>query len=243
MITSRTNQNVKLVNKLKRKKYRDRHERFLIEGKKFVDEAAKRGMIETVIATEDNASLYDNCITVSDEIFSYLSETKSPQGVMGIARMNISGADEISDGSNVLYLDGLQDAGNAGTLVRSAACAGFDAVITSKDSADLFSPKAVRASAGNIMCIKAVRDSGYSLLEELSKRGFEITAADASGDRNASFKTKGNVLVIGNEGRGISPEVMKIAHRKAAIPMNEGCESLNAAVSGSILMYRINGYL
>ena len=243
MITSKTNQTVKLVNKLKRKKNRDSMGLFIIEGRKFVDDAIKMNMAQTVITTSEHECMYENSLTVSDEVFEYMSETKTPQGVMAIARYELGSMKDIKDSANVVYMDEIQDQGNAGTLVRTAACAGFSHVITSEKTADLFSPKAIRASAGNILKVTVMKDHDYEILKKLKDRGFEVIAADIGGDENAAFRNEGNVLVIGNEGNGISSLAMKNCTKTVRIPMRKDVESLNAAVSGSILMYRINGYL
>ena len=243
MITSRTNQTVKLVNRLKKKKNRDKEGLFIIEGKKFADDAVRRNLAQKLIVTEKYADAYPDALVVSDEIFSYISETKTPQGVIALARMKEHSLDEIRKGANVLYLDDIQDPGNAGTLARTAACAGFEAIIVSDTTTDLFSPKAMRASAGNVLAIPVIKDTENNALETLRKDGYEIIASCVDGSEDAMLSPEYNVLIVGNEGRGISDETLEKATVRVRIPMKKEVESLNAAVSGSILMYKINGYL
>lgn len=243
MITSKTNKTVKLIKSLDNKKYRDKNNLFILEGKKFVDDALKGDFeIKYIVTREKYSGEYKNALVVSDDIFDYISTTKSPQGVLAVISIEYGDKDEIDDSANILYLDNVQDSENVGGLIRTAVCADFDAVVISEGCASPFSAKSMRASAGSILSIKILKDENYDLLRELKDRGFDVTAATLEGSPNSEFNRQGNVLIVGNEGNGVSRECLRYATKEVKIPMSGKCESLNANVSGSILMYKIYGY-
>lgn len=243
MITSKTNKIVKLVKSLEKKKYRDINNMFILEGKKFVNDAiSKKHNIRYIITTPKYKTDYKDSIEVSEEIFEYISTTKTPQGVLAIIEIKYYSFEDIQKGKNILYLDNVQDSENVGGLIRSSVCADFDYVITTKTSASAFSPKAVRASVGSVLNTKIIKDEDYKVLSLLKADGYEIIASTLKGSEKNDFKKTNNVLIVGNEGNGISDECLKYSTKEVKIPMSGRCESLNANVSGAILMYKIFGY-
>ena len=146
-------------------------------------------------------------------------------------------------GRKILILDEIQDPGNVGTLIRSAAAFNFDGILLSGGCADLFSPKAIQASAGSILSLWIRRTSHYfSLCMKLKKEGFRIIAADIDGNSKSAIHGGGKVaLVLGNEAIGISDKVLKLADTVFRIPhTNQSVESLNVAAAGAICMYLLN---
>ncbi len=243
MITSKTNKLIKLIKSLEKKKYRDKNNMYILEGRKFVLDAINGGgNIKYIIATPDYVKDYKDAIEVSEEVFDYISTTKTPQGVLAVLTIEYKTLDDIKDNGNILYLDNLQDSENVGGLIRSSVCADFDGVVITKTTASPFSAKAVRASAGSILNTKVIKDEDYVVLNELKEKGFEIIASTLNGNEKNDFNSKKNVLIVGNEGNGISDECLKYATKEVKIPMSGKCESLNANVSGAILMYKIYGY-
>jgi len=244
MIESKTNKIVKEIKSLEKKKYRDKYNLFLIEGVKFVNDVIqnKKAEIKYIVTTSEYINEYKDAIEVSDEIFKYISSTKTPQGVLAAVKIKYSSFEDIKEKENILYLDNLQDSENVGGLIRSSVCTDFDSVILTKKSASPFSPKAIRASAGSIINTKIIIDENYEILKKLKEKNYEIIASTLNGDEKTKFNKQHNVLIVGNEGNGISEECLKYKTKEVKIPMSGKCESLNANVSGSILMYKIYGF-
>lgn len=243
MITSKSNNLIKLINSLNKKKYRDKENAFIIEGKKFVDDTIIKNIaIKYLVCTEDFSCEYENPLVVSQDVFKYICSTKTPQGVLAIIEKPRQQEDLIDNNENILYLDNVQDSVNVGGLIRSSVCADFKSVILSPSCADPYQNKAVRASAGSILSTKVYIDDNYSLLSKLKENDFNIIASTINGKEETSFPTSKNVLIVGNEGNGISKEALALSTMNVKIPMSDRCESLNANVSGAILMYKIFGY-
>lgn len=245
MITSKTNSIIKKTASLKLKKNRDQTGTFIIEGDKFIRDAINQGFkYEYILVGENMAQRYKDVkdkFTVSDDIVKLISGTKTPQGVVGVFYKPVYKTEEILRCERVLFLEGVQSGENAGALIRSAVCAGFDAVVANENTADLFSEKAVRSSAASILNILSFRTDD-AILDALKHDGFEIIGSSVSGEEDFRKPEGKFVLIISNEGGGISPEVAGKCARLVRIPVYGKCDSLNAAVAGGILMYKSIGY-
>lgn len=240
MITSKQNAFIKEIRSLADKKFRDELQLYLLEGTKIVKEAIKAGLsIKAVVGTEKALSLVDTSSirteVVSDEVFKSISSEVTPQGVIAIVRKpNLNLA--IPKG-NCLLLDGVSDPANMGAIVRTAAASGYNDVYLTLDCADAYSPKAVRSSMSGIFRINVYR---ADIDEILSVLKMPLVIADMLGENVFSKKiTEKFCLVIGNEGRGVSQKLKSVAAQTVSIPMQNGVESLNAAVSAGILMYNL----
>jgi TrmH family RNA methyltransferase len=226
-IQSLSNSKIKEWNKLKEKKYRDEVGLFLIEGDHLIKEALKNNM---VVATIGLNSSYD--YEVTQDILNKLSSQKS--GTNEIAVVKKIKEKEIM--GNVIILDNIQDPGNLGTIIRSAVAFNIDTIILSFDSVDLYNDKVIRASEGMLFNINIIRKDLKEAINELKKDNYTIYATTVS--NTGSFeKDNKKALIIGNEGNGIRPEILELCDKNITIPMNEKCESLNAGVCASILMY------
>ncbi len=245
MLSSKSNSLIKLIISLKDKKNRDESGLFLIEGNKFINDALKNGFkAKYLICTQknaDNFSSLNNVNVVTDELFSCISGTKTPQGVMGIFEIPQRTFDEVLACDKILFLENVQNSDNAGALIRSAVCAGYKAVLLSEATADPYSEKAVRASAGSILNICIYR-CDLSDIHILKTQGYKIIGAHLRGDINAHLTYDKLVLVIGNEGAGMSDAVTSICDVLVKIPIYGNCESLNAVNAGTLLMYKTAGY-
>lgn len=239
-ISSHRNPIVKKAASLKEKKYRDAYGHYLIEGVKTVTEAFKFGAgIGTVFCTEDNLpafrALTDNIITVSESVCAMISDSVTPQGVVAIVKKPDNRL--IPPLSDCILLDTVQDPGNVGTIIRTAVAAGIPDIYLI-DSADPFSPKAVRASMSGIFNI-SVHTGGAGDILPLIKN-LPVIAADMDGESVFTFSPPKNFcLAIGSEGRGLSSAVFSAAKYKVSIPMTDKMESLNAGVSASVIMYQL----
>ncbi len=236
IITSSQNPLAKRIGALSEKKYRRLYKEYLVEGVKPVKECIAAGkQILTVICTPQYERLFDEPVVFSESLFGRVSSEKSPQGVMAIVKLpeNVIKPPR----GRCILLDGLQDSGNVGAVVRTANAAGYDDIYCI-NCADAFSPKAVRASMSGIFFVNVMSGSAEEVLNAI--KGVPVVAADMCGDNVFKFvPPETYCLAIGNEGNGLSKEALSAAEFKISIPMRNSCESLNAAVSAGIAMYQL----
>ena len=184
-----------------------------------------------------------DCFLVSEGIIEALSTAKTPQGILTVAE--IPRQTSKLSGMRILALDGVQDPGNVGTMIRTADAAGMDGVIIGYGCADPFGPKAVRGSMGSVLRLPIFSTSEATnslpyILSDLKMRGYSIVSTELNGlDFFEACPTPPMVLVIGNEGRGISEEIRSVATHHLTLPMRGGAESLNAAIAAGIMMYEV----
>lgn len=232
-ITSKTNEKVKYWVNLKDKKFRTREKKFLIEGDHLINEAKKAGLNYEVISIVNPDANY----FVTKEIMKKISDQKSIS--YNVAVVDFIKEDNIN--GNVLILDGIQDPGNLGTIIRSAVAFNFDTIILSDDSVDLYNPKTIRATEGMIFKTNVLRRNLKEFIPILKNLGYKIVGTSVTNGIDVRTLTKNNIaIVIGNEGNGMSKEVTKLCDEYINIAMNNACESLNAGVAASIIMYEVN---
>ena len=234
VITSKENEMIKQVRKLKEKKYRDEKQAFLVEGEKMIQEAiSEKASIEKIFICEeclkdgsiDQKFIYEiakqNCVYVSEKIFRSISDVMTPQGILAVIqrkqeKQEISFQEEL-----VLALDGIQDPGNLGTIIRTADSAGIRQILLSEQTADPYNPKVVRSTMGAIFRVKLIQTKNFvQTLKEFQKHRYEVTATcldEAKSIYEIDYRKR--VIVIGNEANGVSQEVLKIADQKIKIPM------------------------
>lgn len=248
-ITSKENALVKEVKKLRDKKYRTKQKMFIVEGFRFVEEALKSDfevvhlfIEEASIDKCDSYSVLDsiyegsNVYKVSTTIIKILAETESPQGILAVVKMKDKEVN-FDDGFYVL-LDRLQDPGNVGTIIRSAHAGGAKGVILS-GTVDLYNEKTLRATMGSVFNIPIIIDNDLSVFNLLKTNGFKAVGTSLDTDKNyydINLKDKA-IIVVGNEGKGISEELLNSCDELIKIPMPGGAESLNAAVAASIMIF------
>ena len=229
-IESLSNAKVKNWNKLKEKKYRDEAGLFLIEGDHLIKEALKKQMVVSTIGLNET---YD--YTVNPEILKKLSSQKS--GVKEIAVVKKIEEKKV-EGDKILILDNNQDPGNLGTIIRSAVAFNISTIILSDDCVDLYNDKVIRSSEGMIFNINIVRKKLIEIIPKLKENGYTIYATTVNG--KGYFENDSKIaLVIGNEGNGIKKDILSLCDKNITIKMNKDCESLNAGVAASILMYEL----
>ena len=236
VIQSLQNSKVKEWVRLHNKKDRDQKKRFLIEGEHLLEEALKAGCVETIITDEDRPETGVSVIRVTEGIMKKISGNVSAVHVIAVCRMK---EPELRNSSRLLILDGLQDPGNVGTLIRTAVSFGFDGVYLSPDSCDLYNEKTIRSTQGALFHIPVIRTGLSDLVTQLQKEGVTVIASalDASENMEDIAPREKMALVVGHEGRGVSKEIQRKADMRLRIEM-DGFESLNAAVAGGIMMYR-----
>ena len=168
-----------------------------------------------------------------------LSSLTTPPGVIGVCKK----LKEKDLTGNILILDGVQDPGNLGTIIRSAVAFNVDTIITSDDTVDLYNEKVLRATQGMIFHINIIRGKLVPIIEKLKEDGYKIYVTDVTSGRDIKNINSSEriALVMGSEGNGVRDEVKMLSDDIVHIHMNEKVESLNVAVATSILLYEIGG--
>lgn len=254
IITSRNNPLIKELTKLSDKKHRDKSSLFAFEGRKLLEEAVKEGVpLQHVLVTERAIPSLPNNIpckitVVSDEVYEKISFEKSPEGIFSVSKpldkfhniYIIYRREDFCEGS-VFMLDGIRDPGNLGTVLRTASAFGCKTVVLSSDCADVYNPKTVRASMGAVFRQRTVRVTDtVATVKELQAEGKRVYAAALDKSSVSLFDLKADqsvCFIVGNEGNGIRPELIKACDGSVIIPMEENTESLNAAVASTVLLY------
>lgn len=247
-IESVKNTQVKQWKKLHTKKERETTQTFLIEGFHLVEEALNnKELIREIIISEsvdfpptwnvDNVAV----TVVTNEVMKFISETETNQGIAAICEQ-FSTKEVSEEFSKLLLIDAVQDPGNLGTMIRTADAAGIDAVIIGEGSVDVYNSKVVRSTQGAIFHIPIIKGSLFHWFELLKKESITIygTALD---EESVTYKevnpAKSFALVVGNEGSGVNPELLKETTQNLYIPIHGKSESLNVAVAAGILLYHL----
>lgn len=240
---------IKYYSTLLNKKYRQRERKFLVEGKRLVEEALKsRFECEVLIATQkfsnENAGLFEAFgTTVKIEVvkevdFKRLSDTKNSQGIIGAFKMGQIDFVFNQKTDFILALESISDPGNVGTIIRNADWFGIADILLSEDCTDIFNPKVLRASMGSVFHVDFSDSVDFYLeLENLKKSGYKILVADMDGENVYSYvKEEKIVLVVCNEAHGPSAKLIELANQKITIPKKGKAESLNVASASAVLL-------
>ena len=235
MIESINNEQIKEIRKLKDKKYRDETNLFLVEGDHLVKEAYKAGCLEKLILTEDIYDFDVEKLLVSDKVIKSISELNNTK-VIGVCKKVSTG---LNLSSNVVILDGVQDPGNLGTIIRSCVAFNIENLVL---SLDLYNSKVLRSTQGMNFHINIVRDDLKNIISLLKDNNYTIYGTNVINgiDVKDVKNTDKYAIILGNEGNGISDEISSLVDKNIYIKMNDNCESLNVAVSGSIILYELN---
>lgn len=257
IISSSTNNRIKELQKLYRKKYRKELGRFVLEGYRLIEESIKGGAeVVHIFMTPDFFNGTEGKVIcellieltkislVEEKILAEVTDTVNPQGVVAVVEEPGYKINEVLEDSKLLLvLDRIQDPGNMGTIIRTAVAAGVDGIIVLKGSVDIFNLKVLRSTMGAIFKIPIVTGIDLEMLFELCndlKGEFALISADLSGKPYNHLNYPERVmLVIGNEANGISTDILNISTLKVTIPIIGEIDSLNAGVAAGILMYKI----
>ena len=237
IIESTDNKKIKNLRKLKSKKYRDEEKKFLIEGIHLVKEAYDSGnLIEVLLLEGDDIDFNAPVTYVSENVMKSLSDLETPYNIIGIC--NYPKEKEI--GNKILMLDEVQDPGNLGTIIRSSVAFDIDTIYLSENSVDIYNSKVLRGCQGMNFYINIVRSNLVDKIKELKTKGYKIYTTDVNGGKELkSIKSPDKyVIIMGNEGKGVSFEASELADERIYINMNDNCESLNVAVATSIILYK-----
>lgn len=249
IIESSQNRIIKEIKALSEKKHRDDKGVFIADGLRFVMEIPKDMDIEKIIFSESFISKNDisafekraECYVISDKLFSSLSDTKNPQGIMAVCpKMIYKVSDIIKKDGFYVIAEEMNDPGNLGTVIRTAHAAGCDGIILSKGSVDLYNPKVLRSTMGSVFKIPVVVNADLDEVADIMKmNGIKVYAAHLKGKKyhyNTDLK-KGCAFMLGNEARGLSNHAAELCDELIRIPMPGNAESLNASVAAAILIY------
>ena len=250
VITSKDNEKIKEIKKLKEKKYREETNLFVVEGIKIVKEAIEYDADIQKIVISNDAIGYEvdeevlkiiqkyEVMIVSQNVFESISDVKTPQGILAVIKNKENVKVDYNE-DVIFILDNIQDPGNLGTIIRTLDAAGIKQLIVSNDTVDYMSPKVLRSTMGGAFRVNViVADDLLNMIDEIKKNGFEVAVTDLATDKSiydVDYSKK--AIVIGNEANGVSDEVKNKADIRVKIPMLGKAESLNAAVATSVIAY------
>lgn len=253
MITSTANPRIKnLILLGKKAKARKEQGLFIAEGRKMIEEAPKTWIHQLYIAESFHSDLRNRAFLhgrsyeiLSDSVCKAASGTQTPQGVLAEIAIPSWNREDIlkKEGGCYLLLESIQDPGNLGTMLRAGEAAGVTAVIANGTTVDIYNPKTIRATMGSIYRVPyLVAEDFTGLLSDMKQNGIKLYAAHLKGSimYDAPDYTAGSGFLIGNEGNGLTETTASLADAAVKIPMEGSVESLNAAVTASILMYEAN---
>ena len=256
-ISSAANPRVKEWAKLLDRKYREREGKFLLEGVHLAKEALEAGWPLEAVAFDEGSDVMEQFapymedgdgagapawVPVSPEVIAKCSGTETPQPIFAVALKRPPKRDALFADSRALVavLDGVQDPGNVGTIVRSAAACGASAVVLGKGTADLYNPKTIRATMGALFHVPVLEADLSELLPEARRHGASIAGTSLQSSRSCydyDFRGRGVWLVFGNEGSGMSARVSELVDDNLIIPMSGRAESLNVAMAATVLLF------
>ncbi|WP_421773660.1 TrmH family RNA methyltransferase [Gracilimonas sp.] len=248
-----SNNEIKLLRKLARKKYREKEQRFVVEGERAVEQVVENGLVEveTVfvlsgIAVSNQLSAIS--VEIEEDVLAEVADTENPQGILAVCKM--PGEVDINELKNqegvIVATDAIQDPGNMGTILRTAAWFGAKALIAGKGSVDVYHPKVVRSTAGATGSIPVLSGELETTLKELESSGWQVLLLDG-GKESINLRSvqpaRKTIIVVGNEGNGISKNLLDSARQKVRIgsaPGQDKVESLNAAIAVSIALWGLS---
>lgn len=248
-ITSTSNETIKYFISLNDKKTRMNAKRFIVEGYHLVNEASKTNLLEAIISTDEKELKKINNVKrylVNDAIINKIATTKNPQNILGIVKMldhNITNLLPIIKGNKtkLIMLDDVNDPGNLGTIIRTAAGLGYDGIIMSPNTVDLYNEKVIRSTQGVMFKIPIIKANLQEIIKLLKKeKVFCIgTALTNAKDVKHIAKKDKFAICLGNEAKGISKEVLDNMDENVKIAMKNDVESLNVSIAAGIIMYEM----
>ena len=238
LITSLDNKKIKEINKLKNKKYRDKENKFIIETPNLIYEAYKNNILLELYVLEGNSLDVDvEIYEVTIDVMNKIKQIETSK-FLGVCK-KIDSKEELGD--KILLLDGIQDPGNLGTIIRSAKAFNIDTIILSNTCCDLYNEKVIRATEGALFKINIIRDDLLKQIEIIKNKNINIYGTNVvNGIDIKNVKEEKYAIIIGSEGNGISKEVQNAIDKNIYIPINKEIESLNAGVATSIILYELN---
>lgn len=242
IIESVQNTRIKNIAKLHTRKDRKKTQQFLVEGYHLVEEAVKSNVVVETILSVNPDDISEEMISGSKEQFEItfkvaekLSQTESPQGIYAVCQMPTH---ELSDFKQIIYLDRIQDPGNVGTIIRTADAAGYDGVVISKGTVDIYNDKVLRSSQGSVFHIPVVEADFNDVKKDFTGKIYGTSLKNGKNFKEVEL-SKEFILVLGNEGQGVDEQILEQTDENLFVPIFGQAESLNVAVCAGILMYHL----
>lgn len=234
-IASLQNARIKQWTALHEKKARDESGLFLVEGDHLIPEALSANAVKTIITDDEDLYHFEHSVHVTPQVMKKLSRNVSAVHHIAVCRQMTWNVETLE---RVLILDDVQDPGNLGTLIRTAASFSFDAVYLSEACCDLYNEKTIRSTQGALFHIPVVRTELVDLVHSLQKQGVQVIATTLEDSKKMQEIPAVNhmAFILGNEGQGVHQKLQTLADERLRIEMH-GFESLNVAVAGGIVMY------
>ena len=246
-ISSVNNQYVKDLLSLKDKNTRNELKLFLVEGYHLVEEALKHHLLDSVLSTDKevlNNIDIANKYLVSDAVIKKLSTTKTPQNIIGVVKNNINTSFDTllsKRDLKLIILDNINDPGNLGTIIRTSAALGYDAVVASIETVDFYNEKVLRATQGAIFKIPLVKGNLADIISTLKSYDVYIYGTSLKSSKSITEVSKQLKygIIVGNEAQGVRDEILALSDQNIILPMEKDVESLNVGVAAAILMWEL----
>lgn len=243
IISSKDNKKIKEVYKLKQEKYRKQQQKYIVETLNIIKEAYNEGVLEEIYIREDKQNDIPNFFKdipifyVTESVFKKISNLTNSY-ILGVCKMK----KQKREGDKYLLLDGIQDPGNLGTIIRTSLGFNIATIILSDTCVNLYNEKVIMASEGAIFKINIIKYNLISIIKDLKQEGFYIYGTDVTNGTNLHDVKQQNkyALVMGSEGTGVSLDVKRLTDSNIYIKTNEKLESLNVAVATGIILYELN---
>ena len=243
IISSKDNKKIKEVYKLKQEKYRKQQQKYIVETLNIIKEAYNEGVLEEIYIREDKQNDIPNFFKdipifyVTESVFKKISNLTNSY-ILGVCKMK----KQKREGESYLLLDGIQDPGNLGTIIRTSLGFNITTIILSDTCVNLYNEKVIMASEGAIFKINIIKYNLISIIKDLKQEGFYIYGTDVTNGINLHDVKQQNkyALVMGSEGTGVSLDVKRLTDSNIYIKTNEKLESLNVAVATGIILYELN---
>lgn len=239
MINSINNEKIKKYSKLLQKKYRDETNLYLVSTDHLVREAIKNKSVIEIFLLEGKDNNYGNVNIVTETVMRKLTNLKTLPNVVAVVKKR----EEKDINGNVILLDGVQDPGNVGTIIRSAVAFEIDSIVLGNGCVDVYNEKVLRASEGMINNVNIIKKDLVDVIMDLKVNGYEIIGTKVDNGTNIKeIKSNKFALLIGNEGNGVNESLLDLCDKYAYIKMKNSCESLNVGVATSIIIYELNNF-
>ena len=237
MIESINNEKIKKYSKLLQKKYRDEEGLYIVSTDHLVKEALKKDIVIDIFLLNGKENIYGKVTYVTESVMRKLTSLKTLPSVVAIVKKE----EHKKIKGNVIMLDGLQDPGNVGTIIRSAVAFNIDTIIVGDNTVDIYNEKVLRATEGMLYNVNIIKKNLVDAIMELKLNRYTILGTKVDGGKNIENINENKcAFIVGNEGSGINEEILEMCDEYVYIPMNEKCESLNVSIASSIIMYELN---
>lgn len=237
--TSIDNKKIKELKKLHNKKYRDQYNMFLVEGEHLVEEAYKSGYLKELIVKEDlNYSIDFEINYANEKVMKYLTQYDTPSKMIGVCEKK----ENKILGNRILVLDEIRDPGNLGTIIRSAVAFNVDTIILGTNTVDLYNSKVISSSEGMLFHINIIKKEIREIIPYLKNENYRILGTKVTTGKNIKTlaKNEKECIIMGNEGKGVSEDILNLCDEYVYINMSKHTESLNVAVATSIILYELD---